>query len=224
MRGAGAVETSTICWPSRVYFALTKSNGPDAFNAVKLAKTPVADRLMREYPWTLIKTSGEDVGLPDGTMGNSEVGHQNIGAGRVVPQESLVMTKSCGAGLHTNVAIKTAIERAKSTGKSLHLMGINSDAGVHGLLEHLYAILTACRALDLTKKWARLLEKAEQLKASVRAKVEHPFHVVKNLFRHRKVRYKGMAKNQGQLFALFGLANLVIAKRSLMDLHARGSS
>lgn len=80
------------------------------------------------------------------------------------------------------------------------------------------------RALDLTKKWARLLEKAEQLKASVRAKVEHPFHVVKNLFRHRKVRYKGMAKNQGQLFALFGLANLVIAKRSLMDLHARGSS
>ena len=80
------------------------------------------------------------------------------------------------------------------------------------------------RALDLTKKWARLLEKAEQLKASVRAKVEHPFHVVKNLFRHRKVRYKGMAKNQGQLFTLFGLANLVIAKRSLMDLHARGAS
>lgn len=80
------------------------------------------------------------------------------------------------------------------------------------------------RALDLTKKWARLLEKAEQLKASVRAKVEHPFHVVKNLFRHRKVRYKGLAKNQGQLFALFGLANLVIAKRSLMDLQARGAS
>ncbi len=80
------------------------------------------------------------------------------------------------------------------------------------------------RALDLTKKWAQLLEKAEQLKASVRAKVEHPFHVVKNLFRHRKVRYKGLAKNQGQLFALFGLANLVIAKRSLMDLHARGVS
>ncbi|HQC98808.1 MAG TPA: transposase, partial [Aquabacterium sp.] len=74
------------------------------------------------------------------------------------------------------------------------------------------------------KKWARLLEKAEQLKASVRAKVEHPFHVVKNLFRHRKVRYKGMVKNQGQLFTLFGLANLVIAKRSLMDLQAQGAS
>ena len=72
------------------------------------------------------------------------------------------------------------------------------------------------RQLDLTSKWARLLEQAEQLKASVRAKVEHPFHVIKNLFRHRKVRYKGLAKNEAQLFSLFGLANLVIAKRPLL--------
>lgn len=79
------------------------------------------------------------------------------------------------------------------------------------------------RALDLTKKWAQLLERAEQLKASVRAKVEHPFHVVKNLFRHRKVRDKGLAKSRGQLFTLFGLANLSVAKRSLMDLQARGA-
>ncbi|MBN8597984.1 MAG: 2,3-bisphosphoglycerate-independent phosphoglycerate mutase [Planctomycetes bacterium] len=121
----------------------------DAFNAVHLAKTPVADRLMRDYPWTLIKTSGEDVGLPPGTMGNSEVGHQNIGAGRVVPQESLVMTKACEAGLHVNPAIKAAIEHAESRGTSLHLLGINSDAGVHGLLEHLYAILEACRTIGL---------------------------------------------------------------------------
>lgn len=121
----------------------------DAFNAVHLAKTPVADRLMRDFPWTLIKTSGEDVGLPPGTMGNSEVGHQNIGAGRVVPQESLVMTKACEAGLHVNPAIKAAIQHAESRGTSLHLMGINSDAGVHGLLEHLYAILAACRTVGL---------------------------------------------------------------------------
>ncbi|MFT3718645.1 IS5 family transposase [Pseudorhodoferax sp.] len=80
------------------------------------------------------------------------------------------------------------------------------------------------RALELKRKWARLLEQAEQLKASVRAKVEHPFHVMKNLFGHRKVRYKGLAKNQGQLFTLFGLANLVIAKRSLLDIQARGAS
>jgi IS5 family transposase len=80
------------------------------------------------------------------------------------------------------------------------------------------------RQLDPTRKWAQLLEQAEQLKASIRAKVEHPFHVIKNLFRHKKVRYKGLAKNEAQLFSLFGLANLVIAKRSLLTLHARGTS
>lgn len=80
------------------------------------------------------------------------------------------------------------------------------------------------RKLDLTRDWARLLDKAEQLKASVRAKVEHPFHVVKNLFRHKKVRYKGLAKNAAQLWSLFGLANIVIAKRRLLALDARGAS
>ena len=80
------------------------------------------------------------------------------------------------------------------------------------------------RAPDLTKKRARLLEKAEQLRAGVRARVEHPFHVVKNLFRHRKVRHNGMVKNQGQLFTLFGLDPLVTAKRPLMDLEARGAT
>jgi transposase, IS5 family len=80
------------------------------------------------------------------------------------------------------------------------------------------------RKLDLTRKWAQLLDKAEQLKASVRAKVEHPFHVVKNLFRHKKVCYKGLAKNTAQLFSLFGLANLVVVKRQLLAIHARGVS
>jgi IS5 family transposase len=69
-----------------------------------------------------------------------------------------------------------------------------------------------------------LAERAEKMKASIRAKVEHPFHVIKNLFRHRKTRYKGLAKNTAQLFSLFALANLVIAKRSLLDCHARGAS
>ena len=80
------------------------------------------------------------------------------------------------------------------------------------------------RKLDLTRKWAQLLDKAEQLKASVRAKVEHPFHVIKNLFGHKKVRYKGLAKNQAELFSLFGLANLVIAKKQLLASQARGAS
>jgi 2,3-bisphosphoglycerate-independent phosphoglycerate mutase len=119
----------------------------DSFNAVKLARTPVAARLDREWPRTLIATSGEDVGLNEGTMGNSEVGHQNIGAGRIVPQESLIMTKACKAGLHTNRAISAAIKRAREKGAAVHLLGINSDAGVHGLLEHLYAILEACKVL-----------------------------------------------------------------------------
>ena len=69
-----------------------------------------------------------------------------------------------------------------------------------------------------------LAERAEKMKARIRAKVVHPFHVIKNLFRHRKVRYKGMAKNTAQMFSLFGLANLVIAKRALLDAHARGAS
>ena len=69
-----------------------------------------------------------------------------------------------------------------------------------------------------------MLEEIEQLKASTLAKVEHPFHVIKNLFRHKKVRYKGLAKNETQLFSLFGLANLVIAKRQLLEIHARGAS
>jgi IS5 family transposase len=80
------------------------------------------------------------------------------------------------------------------------------------------------RKLDLTRKWARLLDEAEQLKASVRAKVEHPFHVVKNLFRHKKVRYKGLAKNEAQLFSMFALANLLIAKRQSLAIRAQGAS
>jgi IS5 family transposase len=70
----------------------------------------------------------------------------------------------------------------------------------------------------------QMIEKVEQIKASIRAKVEHPFHVVKNLFRHKKARYKGLAKNHAQLLSLFGLANLVIAKRQLLAIHGRGAS
>jgi len=121
----------------------------DAFNAVKLAAKPVDDRLRQQWPWTLIRTSGEDVGLPDGTMGNSEVGHQNIGAGRVVDQESVAITKAARAGFEKNEILAAAIARARDTGKSVHLMGINSDAGVHGLLAHLFALLRACRALGM---------------------------------------------------------------------------
>ncbi|HYE21652.1 MAG TPA: 2,3-bisphosphoglycerate-independent phosphoglycerate mutase, partial [Tepidisphaeraceae bacterium] len=119
-------------------------------NAVYLAKHPVADRLMAEYPNTLIQTSGFDVGLPEGTMGNSEVGHQNIGAGRVVDQESVAITKQCRNGqIEQNAVLAGAVENALKTGGALHLFGIASDAGVHGLLEHLYALLLMAKRKGL---------------------------------------------------------------------------
>ncbi|MGB0766840.1 MAG: 2,3-bisphosphoglycerate-independent phosphoglycerate mutase [Phycisphaeraceae bacterium] len=118
----------------------------DAFNAVKRAKTPRTDALMAEYPATLIHTSGEDVGLPENTMGNSEVGHQNIGAGRVVDQESVRITKAVREGeLNDNHALCDAIENANSHGHRVHLLGIASDAGVHGLLTHLYGCVKLCK-------------------------------------------------------------------------------
>ena len=123
----------------------------DAFNAVKLAKTPVDAALRRDWPMVLIKTSGEDVGLEAGQMGNSEVGHQNIGAGRIVDQESLMITKACRAGLEKNAVIVEAISTAKKKDKWVHLMGICSNAGVHGQLHHLFAVMEVCKKLGHSK-------------------------------------------------------------------------
>ena len=121
-------------------------------NAVVLAKHPVADRLMAEYPNTLIRTSGFDVGLPEGTMGNSEVGHQNIGAGRVVDQESVAITKQVRNGeFLSNPVMSEAADRALKNHANLHLFGIVSDAGVHGLLEHLYGCLRLCKEKGLSR-------------------------------------------------------------------------
>jgi 2,3-bisphosphoglycerate-independent phosphoglycerate mutase len=121
-------------------------------NAVYLAKHPVADRLLAEYPSVLIRTSGFDVGLPEGTMGNSEVGHQNIGAGRIVDQESVRITKQIRSSeLFDNAELNATVSNALQKGTNLHLMGIVSDAGVHGLLEHLYACLALCKKRGLTR-------------------------------------------------------------------------
>ncbi len=111
-------------------------------NAVHLAKTPVDDRLRATYPWVQIHTSGEDVGLPAGVMGNSEVGHQNIGAGRIVDQEQMRITRTIRDGSYfRNERLHAAVDHAKQTGGRLHLLGLASDAGVHSALEHLYALL-----------------------------------------------------------------------------------
>ncbi|MHC4338161.1 MAG: 2,3-bisphosphoglycerate-independent phosphoglycerate mutase, partial [Planctomycetota bacterium] len=109
----------------------------DKFNAVKCANTPVDDMLMAEYPNCLIHTSGEDVGLPDGTMGNSEVGHQNIGAGRIVPQESVRISRAIRDGsFFENKAFADIINFVKSTHGTMHVMGLCSDIGVPSLLDH----------------------------------------------------------------------------------------
>ena len=120
----------------------------DATNAIALAQKPCDDMLHAKYPFTLVAASGLDVGLPDGVMGNSEVGHENIGAGRIVDQELVRLNKLFSDGkLAVNQVWREAIARVKARpGAKLHLMGIVSDAGVHGMLEHLYGILRQAKA------------------------------------------------------------------------------
>ncbi|HEY5079559.1 MAG TPA: 2,3-bisphosphoglycerate-independent phosphoglycerate mutase, partial [Opitutaceae bacterium] len=122
----------------------------DSCNATVLAKKPCDDMLHARYPVALVKASGLDVGLPDGVMGNSEVGHENIGAGRVVNQELVRINKLFSDGLlAANPVWKGAVDRVKSRGSKLHFMGIVSDAGVHGMLEHLYGLLRQAKAAGL---------------------------------------------------------------------------
>ena len=113
----------------------------DFCNAVKLAYTPVADRIRKKGLRTEISASGMAVGLPDGVMGNSEVGHQNIGAGRIVDQELVRINKGLkNRALLNNPTFQKVIDTQKSGG-AIHLFGIVSDAGVHGMLTHLYDLV-----------------------------------------------------------------------------------
>jgi 2,3-bisphosphoglycerate-independent phosphoglycerate mutase len=124
----------------------------NAFNAVYLAKKPCDDALHARYPHTLIAASGLDVGLPAGVMGNSEVGHENIGAGRIVDQELVRLNKLFSEKrLAGNPVWRAIVDRVKSRSSRLHLMGIVSDAGVHGMLEHLYGILRQAKAEGITE-------------------------------------------------------------------------
>jgi 2,3-bisphosphoglycerate-independent phosphoglycerate mutase len=119
----------------------------DSTNAVHLARKPCDDRLRRESPSVLIRTCGPDVGLPDGVMGNSEVGHENIGAGRIVDQELVRLNKLFSEKrLAGNPVWQAVVDRVRTRRSRLHLMGIVSDAGVHGMLEHLYGLLRQAKA------------------------------------------------------------------------------
>lgn len=120
-------------------------------NAVAAANTPVIDSLWAVYPHTTIRTSGKDVGLPDGQMGNSEVGHLNIGAGRVVPQELVRISDAVEDGtLLSNAALVKTYQTVKQRGSKLHLVGLCSDGGVHSHLNHLFALLDMAKDQDLT--------------------------------------------------------------------------
>ena len=118
-------------------------------NAIKLAKTPNIDRLMKKYPNTEIYTSGLHVGLPEGQMGNSEVGHTNIGAGRIVYQELTRITKSIEDGdFFSNPEFIAAIENCKKHNSKLHILGLVSDGGVHSHNRHLYGLLEMAKRRD----------------------------------------------------------------------------
>ncbi|EOV1174774.1 2,3-bisphosphoglycerate-independent phosphoglycerate mutase [Vibrio fluvialis] len=121
-------------------------------NAIKNANTPVLDGLMANNPHTLISASGMDVGLPDGQMGNSEVGHTNIGAGRIVYQDLTRITKAISDGeFQQNPVLVTAIDQAVAAGKAVHLMGLMSPGGVHSHEDHIYAAVEMAAARGAEK-------------------------------------------------------------------------
>ena len=125
---------------------------PDSYgNAIMAAKKPNLDRYM-QGPNTIIGASGLDVGLPDGQMGNSEVGHTNIGAGRIVYQQLVKITKSIEDGdFFQNPAMVHSMENAKKNGSALHIMGLLSPGGVHSHMTHIFGIVEMAKRFGLEK-------------------------------------------------------------------------
>ena len=132
---------------------------PDTYgNAIKAAKTPNLARLFGENPFTTIGASGLDVGLPDGQMGNSEVGHTNIGAGRVVYQMLVRISKSIQDGdFFDNQALLAAMDNCKQKGTALHLIGLLSDGGVHSHIDHLYGLVEMAKRSGVEKVYIHAL-------------------------------------------------------------------
>lgn len=115
-------------------------------NAVFEAPTPRLDDFFAHYPHTLLNASGQAVGLPDGQMGNSEVGHLSLGAGAIIRQDMVKINDAISSGkFFQNPALNNAIEKAKLRGRPLHLLGLVSDGGVHSHIDHLYALIDACK-------------------------------------------------------------------------------
>ena len=135
-------------------FGIAKTEG----NAIAAAKRPNLDKLFSENPITKIGASGMDVGLPDGQMGNSEVGHTNIGAGRIVYQELTRITKAVQDGsFFENEALVHAMNNAKETGPALHLIGLLSNGGVHSHNQHLYGLLEMAKKMGVENVYVHAL-------------------------------------------------------------------
>ncbi|MGD9876269.1 MULTISPECIES: 2,3-bisphosphoglycerate-independent phosphoglycerate mutase [Desulfococcus] len=127
-------------------------------NAVSLARTPTLDRLSTEYPTTQLRCSGESVGLPAGIMGNSEVGHLNIGAGRIVYQDLLRIDRAIEDGsFFTNTVFSDTMASVKQNGSALHLMGLVSDGGVHSQIKHLLALLDMARNAGVPRTYVHAI-------------------------------------------------------------------
>ncbi|OUN11134.1 phosphoglycerate mutase (2,3-diphosphoglycerate-independent) [Gemmiger sp. An87] len=127
-------------------------------NAIVAAKTPNLDKLFATCPYTTIGASGMDVGLPDGQMGNSEVGHTNIGAGRIVYQELTRITKAIQDGsIRSNEAIVNAMKAAIENGKAIHLMGLLSAGGVHSHIQHLFGLLDMAKDMGATEVYVHAI-------------------------------------------------------------------
>ena len=127
-------------------------------NAIKAAKTPNIDGYFKNYPNTILYASGMSVGLPEGQMGNSEVGHTNIGAGRVVYQELTRITKSISDGdFYSNEALMNAVENCKKNNSALHFAGLLSNGGVHSHIEHLFGLIDLARKNGLEKVYVHCI-------------------------------------------------------------------
>lgn len=191
-------------------------------NAIAAAKKPNLDKIVSENPMTFIGASGLDVGLPDGQMGNSEVGHTNIGAGRVVYQELTRITKSIQDGdFFTNEALVGAMENCKKNFSALHLMGLMSDGGVHSHNTHLYGIMELAKRSGVDKVYihcfmdgrdvpptsgkdylAELYEKCDEIGVGEIATVMGRYYAMDRDNRWERVvkAYKAMTEGEGVKF------------------------
>ncbi len=133
-------------------------DAPGETNAISVAKTPFLDHLMDTYPGTELACSGEAVGLPEGIMGNSEVGHLNLGAGRVVYQVLLRIDLAIKDGtFFSNEALRTVMARVNEQGSALHLMGLVSDGGVHSQLNHLFALIDMAAQKEVERVFVHVI-------------------------------------------------------------------